>query len=309
MDDANRGKIRLQVERVRQLLSDSAMAADQGIIDLLGEKGSGVSAQGDDFEGAVMGQMLAFLTRLREEIARTVPQVPNVLLIGGSDMDVARILEQYPQARIKVVNLSREYLTEIRNRYQEISSTGQLQLFLADAQHLSSYRDADGSRYFPEGSFDIVAAPGVDATALPGEQGRAVLSRIAEEEVLLARKGGLIMHCYNVIDLRDSLTFQAQAVKDGVLEFVGEKETMSGSLFQRTDKVIAAPGGIDLNAVDRTLSVDSAGQALRFHIDPAMLEKLEAAPGITPVILNIQPMKDLRQFLGLREEETAASAS
>jgi hypothetical protein len=72
-------------------------------------------------------------------------------------------------------------------------------------------------------------------------------------------------------------------------------------------------GGIDLNAVDGALSVDGAGAgagtALRFNIDPAMLEKLEAAPGITPVIINIQPLRDVRQFLGIRPEEPASAGA
>ena len=40
---------------------------------------------------------------------------------------------------------------------------------------------------------------------------------------------------------------------------------------------------------------DSSG--IKFHIDPAMLQQLQNAPGFVPVIINIQPMNDLRQFL------------
>jgi len=122
------------------------------------------------------------------------------------------------------------------------------------------------------------------------------------------------MHCYNVNDWQDSMTFQAKAVKDGMLEFVGEKETMAGSLFRRTNKVmnVEKTGGIDLTPAHMNLQtkVDSrlrgndniAGgndKGIVFHLDPAMLAQLQNAPGFVPVIISIQPMNDLRKFLGV----------
>ena len=38
--------------------------------------------------------------------------------------------------------------------------------------------------------------------------------------------------------------------------------------------------------------------------DPAMLEQLRNAPGFVPVIINIQPMTDLRMFLGLADNQS-----
>ena len=35
----------------------------------------------------------------------------------------------------------------------------------------------------------------------------------------------------------------------------------------------------------------------------AMLQQLQDAPGFTPVIINIQPIGNLKMFLGLREKE------
>jgi len=32
-------------------------------------------------------------------------------------------------------------------------------------------------------------------------------------------------------------------------------------------------------------------------MDPAMLAQLQSAPGFVPVIINIQPLKNLQQFL------------
>ena len=44
---------------------------------------------------------------------------------------------------------------------------------------------------------------------------------------------------------------------------------------------------------------DMAKGGIKFHMDPAMLERLRNAPGFVPVIINILPMTDLRLFLGL----------
>ena len=45
------------------------------------------------------------------------------------------------------------------------------------------------------------------------------------------------------------------------------------------------------------------GGEIKFHLDPAMLKQLQNAAGFVPVIINIQPMTDLRQFLGFNKEE------
>jgi hypothetical protein len=54
-----------------------------------------------------------------------------------------------------------------------------------------------------------------------------------------------------------------------------------------------ATGGIDLTKVD----VGKDSGSIKFHIDAAMLQELQDAPGLTPVIISILPMGNLRQFL------------
>ena len=72
-------------------------------------------------------------------------------------------------------------------------------------------------------------------------------------------------------------------------------------------------GGIDFkpDKVDSAFAVKNSGGEIsakggsasggNFHIDPAMLEQLQNAPGFVPVIINIQPVDDLRLFLGIKE--------
>jgi len=65
-------------------------------------------------------------------------------------------------------------------------------------------------------------------------------------------------------------------------------------------------GGIDLTPANMDFQALNTGEGIDFHLDPAMLEKLRHAPGFVPVIINIQPVKDLKLFLGVSEEKSAA---
>jgi uncharacterized protein with ATP-grasp and redox domains len=44
---------------------------------------------------------------------------------------------------------------------------------------------------------------------------------------------------------------------------------------------------------------DSEGSGIKFHLDPAQLAQLQDAPGFVPVIINIEPLDDLKRFLGI----------
>jgi len=77
-------------------------------------------------------------------------------------------------------------------------------------------------------------------------------------------------------------------------------------VYIRSDKAQVANdlGGIDLTPANMNLQtkMDSRfrgndSEGIKFHIDPAMLEQLQNAPGFVPVIINIQPMTDLWAFL------------
>jgi len=63
------------------------------------------------------------------------------------------------------------------------------------------------------------------------------------------------------------------------------------------EKNIKEPGGIDLTQANINLQTRNDGSEIKFHLNPAMLARLQKAPGFTPVIINIQPMTDLKAFL------------
>jgi hypothetical protein len=74
----------------------------------------------------------------------------------------------------------------------------------------------------------------------------------------------------------------------------------------KAQKQSKGPGGIDFTG-DKALQVNNdGGQGIKFHLNPAMLQQLQNAPGFVPVIINIQPMTDLRTFLGLTADQSSS---
>jgi hypothetical protein len=63
-------------------------------------------------------------------------------------------------------------------------------------------------------------------------------------------------------------------------------------------------GGVDFTS-NQALVVRNNGHAIQFHLDPAQLAQLQNAPGFVPVIINIQPVSDLRVWLGLNDQKPA----
>jgi len=61
--------------------------------------------------------------------------------------------------------------------------------------------------------------------------------------------------------------------------------------------------------MDSRVSGNDMEMGIKFHLDPAMLQQLQNASGFTPVIINIEPLKSLAQFLGLNEESLSSKPS
>jgi hypothetical protein len=62
------------------------------------------------------------------------------------------------------------------------------------------------------------------------------------------------------------------------------------------------PGGIDLNAGN--MSMNEQGQEIDMQFDPATIEQFRSGDftGLTPVILNITPITNIKPLLGLAPE-------
>ena len=59
-----------------------------------------------------------------------------------------------------------------------------------------------------------------------------------------------------------------------------------------------AKGGIDLAADKISLEVKNSGEGIEFDLDPDILQRIQNAAGITPVVIGLQPLESLSEFLG-----------
>jgi methylase of polypeptide subunit release factors/tRNA A-37 threonylcarbamoyl transferase component Bud32 len=80
------------------------------------------------------------------------------------------------------------------------------------------------------------------------------------------------------------------------VQVVGKNDYAMNPLM---DEEIKNRGGIDFTADKTPLEIKNQGKGIKFHIDPAMLQQLQNAPGFVPVIVQMTPLNDLRSFLGI----------
>jgi len=110
------------------------------------------------------------------------------------------------------------------------------------------------------------------------------------------RLAAILFNKINVSSGMTKIDLNAAAVKVGNGAYEGAYvKTIS-------DKAMGTPkkyGGIDFTANKIPLEFKNAGEAIKFHIDPAMLAQLQNSMGFVPVIFSVKPMINLRQFLGV----------
>ena len=66
---------------------------------------------------------------------------------------------------------------------------------------------------------------------------------------------------------------------------------------RNTAMVTDPTGGIDFNSINKDVQIKNKDGNITLQIDPAMFARLQKAPGFVPVIINIQLLKNLQQFL------------
>ncbi|NTU49947.1 MAG: radical SAM protein [Desulfobulbaceae bacterium] len=71
----------------------------------------------------------------------------------------------------------------------------------------------------------------------------------------------------------------------------------------KADAMNSDLGGIDLSRDKMGLQVQNGGQGVQFKFDPAMIQQLQNAAGLTPIIIDIRPMiTTVPIFLGLNDK-------
>ncbi|MBF0510721.1 MAG: hypothetical protein HQL13_00160, partial [Candidatus Omnitrophica bacterium] len=113
--------------------------------------------------------------------------------------------------------------------------------------------------------------------------------RGARDAVLDAVVGVHMHRRETVLGLRSPLNMLGNFLKKGT----------NGVQKGGTNNPSRENGGIDLSQANSFLQTKNGGQGIRFRLNPALLKQLQNALGFVPVIINIQPMKSLKEFLGL----------
>ena len=75
-------------------------------------------------------------------------------------------------------------------------------------------------------------------------------------------------------------------------------------VYVKEDKAMTHTGGIDLTPANEILQSQNNGIGIKFHMDAAMLKRLQGAPGFTVGEITIQPLKSLPVWLGISQAQT-----
>ena len=138
-----------------------------------------------------------------------------------------------------------------------------------------------------DGTIDLVYGFGLEGVGLLD-----VNQNFAGELVRVLAPGGIVY-------LLGKPGAEALAVFNQAGQIFRYSEKSSVFVFKKNEN----KGGIDLTPANMNLQTQNAGEGIKFHLDPAMLKELQNAPGFVPVIINIQPMNNLKAFLGLNDSQ------
>ncbi len=105
----------------------------------------------------------------------------------------------------------------------------------------------------------------------------------SEREVLLIRKVG-------TLSATEELKGKGDIIPDARI-FVADASNSAQSVR----------GGIDLNPSKIDMVTKTNGDAIKYNLDPAMLQHLQNASGVTPVIVGISSLDSVQQFLGIHQ--------
>lgn len=173
---------------------------------------------------------------------------------------------------------------------------GEVDSLLTQGIELRDYKEGVGGAYgsgMYKGDFDRYMF-----NERGGELGYIVVidipEHIASEARALARPPG---HFYDR-ELEPFIFHNGKLKPEFILGAIDQK---TGQWIDKALIVNKDLGGIDLTQANKYLQTKNGDGEIKFHMDPAMLRQFQNAPGFVPVIINIQPMNDLRTFLGLND--------
>ncbi|MBF0594961.1 MAG: hypothetical protein HQL22_08325 [Candidatus Omnitrophica bacterium] len=122
-------------------------------------------------------------------------------------------------------------------------------------------------------------------------QDRAVADRVREVQLYVERRFKMAFIHRSEIDF-------TMVKADNMAAMATRTKAAEGTADRVGDTV--QKGGIDLTRDKIGLQVRNQGQSVQFNFDPAMIRQLQSASGLTPIIIDIQPMTTtVPIFLGI----------
>jgi len=218
--------------------------------------------------GSLSGQSIA----VRSDATAPLPNVRsnNVLILNTA----GELLKMYALANIAIVGND-------RNIFEPASQQAAVLYFEGGWQNNREAKDA----LVEVGAAKIFSKENLERSI-----------SVSDETAEMAKNGTRAVETY-----RREVEYKAE---EFVLQIIGAKPQLRSKFITSSTHDMAQltkseKGGIDLTPANMNLQTRNNGGEIKFHIDPAMLEQLQNAPGFVPVIINVQPLNSLQEFLGL----------
>ncbi len=146
----------------------------------------------------------------------------------------------------------------------------------------------------PESSIAIAITKILEANGYRDQEIQAYFMAMTEQIVPKKIAHDLKISIRQIRSIVDDAKIILQGSKQLQQDFHSIKDADSADEAMKSRK-----GGIDFTDDKISLGVQRIGDGIKFNMDPAILNRLQNAPGFYPVIINIAPLSDLNTFLSL----------
>ena len=215
---------------------------------------------------------------LNDELKRQGKRMRLVVVVADQVLSPRFQLSSRARGMIDDEDKMEELIESIMNAIDAGISLGQFERAILRFKELDEYYPLGSAAnfYINKLGFNLVAAPGV----LHKEHLNAV-----EERLLERLKSGK-----RLTDLQVFKLFSGRQLVKPIRDF-----TLGSNAAMRSSK----NGGIDLTSANNVQQFQNSNGEIKFHLDPVMLKNFQNAQGFEPVIINIAPVGNLREFLGV----------
>jgi tetratricopeptide (TPR) repeat protein len=191
-----------------------------------------------------------------------------------------------------------EVTSEVLYDYRKLSGQQRAQveaIFNRILQFNPSFYDAHtclGSFYFADKKYDQSAQHYLSAVGLIKKN----IPAKKEQTVYLASLYyGLFLAYQEKGDLSQQEMYKT------MIKEISPDDYYNYFLKDKDDAMSSQNGGIDFTANKTPLDIQNSNKGIKFYVDPAILQQLQNVSGFVPVIINIRPVNNITEFLGLND--------